>query len=85
MGISASNLRKIFTLFFTNKEFGKGVGLGLSLSHWIVQNHGGTIVAESRGEGGGATFRVYLALAGSSRAMSEAGGDWIEAARPEKG
>ncbi|MBM3335904.1 PAS domain S-box protein [Candidatus Sumerlaeota bacterium] len=85
VGISPSNLRKIFTPFFTTKEFGKGVGLGLSLSYRIVQNHGGTIVAESRGEGRGATFRVYLPLAGPSRDMSETSGDWIEPVARKRG
>jgi signal transduction histidine kinase len=63
-GISAKNLRRIFTPFFTTKETGKGTGLGLSVSYRIVQNHGGTIMAESPGEGQGASFRVYLPLAG---------------------
>jgi signal transduction histidine kinase len=59
-GISGTNLRKIFTPFFTTKEVGKGTGLGLSVSYRIVEIHGGTIVAESRGPQRGATFRVYL-------------------------
>jgi len=61
-GISEANLRKIFTPFFTTKEVGKGTGLGLSVSYRIVDMHHGTIVAESRGPGQGATFRVYLPI-----------------------
>jgi PAS domain S-box-containing protein len=39
-----------------------GLGLGLSIAQHIVEMHGGTIAAESDGEGKGATFRVALPL-----------------------
>jgi len=84
-GISRLNLRKIFTPFFTTKDVGKGTGLGLSVSYRIVQNHGGTIVAESRGERQGATFRVYLPVAGPPGASTETSGDWVEPAGPAGG
>ncbi|KPL05655.1 hypothetical protein AMJ85_11410 [candidate division BRC1 bacterium SM23_51] len=71
VGISEADLRKIFTPFFTTKEVGKGTGLGLSVSYRIIQNHGGTITAESRGEGRGATFRVYLPVAGPPEATGK--------------
>ena len=84
-GITRSNLRKIFTPFFTTKEVGKGTGLGLSVSYRIVQNHGGTILAESRGEQRGATFRVYLPVAGPPGASTDTSGDWVEPASPAGG
>ncbi|MGB5036868.1 MAG: ATP-binding protein, partial [Blastocatellia bacterium] len=39
-----------------------GLGLGLSLARYLVEAHGGTIVAESEGEGLGSTFTVCLPL-----------------------
>ena len=67
-GISKENLRRIFDPFFTTKEVGIGTGLGLSVSHGIVEAHGGTIEIESE-VGEGSTFRVYLPLTQSSEVM----------------
>ncbi|HEX8501725.1 MAG TPA: CHASE domain-containing protein [Pyrinomonadaceae bacterium] len=41
-----------------------GLGLGLSIARHLVELHGGTITAESPGEGRGATFRFRLPLLG---------------------
>jgi signal transduction histidine kinase len=63
-GISAEFLPFIFERFRqadnpSTREQG-GLGLGLSIACNIVEMHGGTIHAESAGEGRGATFRVRL-------------------------
>lgn len=48
VGIQENNLSKIFDPFFTTRAVGEGMGLGLSICHTIVANHGGTIRAESK-------------------------------------
>ena len=48
-GISQANLAKIFDPFFTTKE--KGVGLGLSIAHKIINAHGGQLSASNRKRG----------------------------------
>src|SRR4030042_6819463 len=60
-GIPSENLGQIFNPFFTTKEVGKGIGLGLSICHSIAIEHGGKIYAESE-PGKGATFIVELPI-----------------------
>jgi PAS domain S-box-containing protein len=62
VGIPKENLNRLFTPFFTTKEKGKGVGLGLSVVHGIVERHGGKIEIDSN-PGSGTTFSVYLGVA----------------------
>ncbi|MDO8803623.1 MAG: response regulator [Elusimicrobiota bacterium] len=61
-GIRPENLGRLFVPFFTTKDPGKGVGLGLYITRTIVANHGGTIEA-ANGPAGGATFRICLPAA----------------------
>lgn len=46
-GISRDAMTRIFDAFFTTKKVGQGVGLGLSICHRIVQQHGGKIDVQS--------------------------------------
>ncbi len=61
LGISRENMEKLFTPFFTTKREGEGTGLGLSVCHGIVAEHGGRIYAQSE-EGKGAAFIVELPI-----------------------
>jgi PAS domain S-box-containing protein len=56
-GINPEHRSKIFDPFFTTKA--KGLGLGLSISHRIVQAHGGRMSFQSE-VGKGTTFHVHL-------------------------
>ena len=58
-GIPEANLGRIFEPFFTTKQVGEGTGLGLSLTHSIVEQHDGVVWVESR-PGQGACFIVEL-------------------------
>ncbi len=58
-GINADIMEKLFEPFFSTKK--QGLGLGLSISHAIVQSHGGSMRAENN-SWGGATFHILLPL-----------------------
>jgi two-component system, cell cycle sensor histidine kinase and response regulator CckA len=60
-GISKEVLPKIFDPYFSTKRRGsqKGMGLGLSICHSIIQKHGGAIAVDSE-PGVGTTFRLLL-------------------------
>ena len=60
-GIPSEHLPRIFNPFFTTKQPGDGRGLGLSVAHSIVTEHGGRIWAENR-PGGGALFTIDLPI-----------------------
>ena len=46
-GIPTDVMQRIFNPFFTTKPTNEGTGLGLSLSHEIISQHGGNITVES--------------------------------------
>jgi signal transduction histidine kinase len=58
-GIPSEDLPKIFDPFFSTKEVGKGSGLGLSVSHGIIEQHRGRIKVKSE-TGKGSSFTVFL-------------------------
>lgn len=67
MGIPADFLPHVFDRFSqaepsVNRRYG-GLGLGLAIVKHLVELHGGSVTAESAGEGRGATFLVRLPLA----------------------
>ena len=66
-GISAEDLPRIFEPYFRSRNSAKtnqtGLGLGLTLTQRLVQLHGGTIEAKSRGAGCGSEFTVRLPAA----------------------
>ncbi|MBF0276324.1 MAG: response regulator [SAR324 cluster bacterium] len=67
-GIAENIQSKIFDPFFTTKEVGKGSGLGLSVSHGIIEEHGGKIEVESGNDPQKGTSRTIfrILLPGSS-------------------
>ncbi len=62
-GIPAELLPKIFHPFVTTKEQGQGTGLGLTVVHGIVQEHGGSITVDSV-PGQGTTFTLLFPVQG---------------------
>jgi PAS domain S-box-containing protein len=69
IGIRPDALPLVFQRFWQGegtqtRQIG-GLGLGLALARHFVELHGGTISADSRGEGQGATFEVKLPIGGT--------------------
>jgi len=64
IGIDKANLKKIFKKFYqigrSENMSAKGTGIGLYMAENIARMHKGKIIAESNGEGMGATFTLLL-------------------------
>ncbi len=69
-GISPEVLPRIFDPFFTTDDVGSGMGLGLSVSHSIVEGHGGKIDVETQ-LGRGSTFNFDIPRAPSEKIGQE--------------
>ncbi len=77
IGIPAASLPAIFDMFSqvdrSIERATGGLGIGLALVKGLVEMHGGTVTAESGGEGKGSTFTVRLpTLAATSDAAADA-------------
>jgi two-component system sensor histidine kinase PhcS len=55
-GIPAEHLSRLLDPFFTTREVGQGVGLGLSVAHTIVKSHGGELRVENLSRGASFSF-----------------------------
>ena len=66
-GIARELLQRIFERFYradaARARSSGGSGIGLAIARALIEAHGGTITAESRGRGTGATFRIRLPIA----------------------
>ena len=75
-GISQDFLPHVFEHFrqgdSTSTRTHGGLGLGLAIVRRLIELHGGTVEAESAGEGHGATFRIRLPLLRHTRAKRSA-------------
>jgi two-component system C4-dicarboxylate transport sensor histidine kinase DctB len=62
VGIAPQHIKSIFDPFYTDREVGEGLGLGLSISDSIIQGFGGQIQVRST-LGSGSCFTIILKLA----------------------
>jgi signal transduction histidine kinase len=67
-GMTREVRERVFEPFFTTKPVGSGMGLGLSISHRLISELGGTIAVTSS-LGNGSSFRIELPAAVSTTAM----------------
>jgi two-component system C4-dicarboxylate transport sensor histidine kinase DctB len=63
-GPGIEDLESLFEPFYTTKQPGDGVGLGLAISSGIVTDHGGRLTARN-GQNGGAVFEMQLPIVDS--------------------
>jgi signal transduction histidine kinase len=63
-GIASTDIPRIFDPFFTTKPVGQGTGMGLAISHQIIEQHGGVIQVRSK-PGIGTRFLIVLPAAGA--------------------
>jgi two-component system cell cycle sensor histidine kinase/response regulator CckA len=59
-GIPNTHVHRIFEPYFTTKELGTGTGLGLALTHTLVEKHGGFIRFGASKQMSGACFEIYI-------------------------
>jgi len=70
-GFDSSNAERLFERFYradtSRTRTTAGSGIGLTIARAIVQAHGGTLTASSKGPGAGATFRIYFPTPSAGR------------------
>jgi len=66
-GMSPGEVERALDPFFTTRDAGEGMGLGLSIAHSVVRRHGGEMTVESD-VGRGTTVRMVLPVASSGLA-----------------
>jgi signal transduction histidine kinase/ActR/RegA family two-component response regulator len=76
LGIPAGQLEQVFGMFAQVPEHraragGGGLGIGLALARRLIELHGGTIVARSKGFGHGSEFLIRLPLAADEQAAND--------------
>ncbi len=69
-GMTQEVKERLFDPFFTQRADGTGTGLGMSITHRIIKDHGGGIEVESEGLGKGST--VFVELPKKSKAQNKA-------------
>ena len=70
-GMDGRVMARIFEPFYTTKEVDKGTGMGLSVVHGIIENHGGVIAVDSE-PGKGTTFTVFFTRIDNANTSSAA-------------
>ena len=66
-GLGTEALARIFEPFYTTKEAGEGLGLGLAISAGIVSDFGGTLEGCNHAEGG-AVFSLEIPMSAPTSA-----------------
>lgn len=67
VGMSKSEIKKIFDPFYTSKE--NSTGLGLTVCYQLVKNHGGRINVQSQ-KNKGSVFKIYLPAVNQAKKTS---------------
>jgi two-component system NtrC family sensor kinase len=71
-GIASADIPRIFDPFFTTKPVGQGSGMGLAISHQIIEQHGGAIQVRSK-PGVGTRFLIVLPAASLPATPAQSG------------